>query len=78
MPLCVGCSALFAVGYFTMFRFDWFERIFNDKGTGPFGLIMSVALGFAAGGLSGWWLLSWFRLDSMKVARDTFKAQDDG
>ena len=76
MMLCVGVAALFAIGYFTMFLFDWFERIFNDKSMGPFGLIVSVALGFAVGGLIGWWLQSCFQLDSMRGQSDDFKAQN--
>ena len=72
MPLCVGVAATFAIGYFNLFHFDWFERIFNDKGVGPLGLFLSVALGFVAGGLLGSWLLSLFRLDSFQAARDAF------
>ena len=38
-------------GYFSLFRLAWFDSVFNDKGTGPLGLIV-----FALGGATaaGW------------------------
>lgn len=40
-------------GYFLMFYFEWFERIFNNKGGGEFGLMLSVFLGIGGGGYLG-------------------------
>jgi hypothetical protein len=47
-----------AVGYFRMFECEWFRAIFNDKGAGPLGLFLSVAVGFALGAFIGWLLVS--------------------
>lgn len=54
MPFALGGLALFVVLYFQMFYFRWFEAIFNDKGLGPFGLIVSAFLGIALGGYVGY------------------------
>lgn len=45
----VGSVAL----YFLMFRFAWFEALFNDKGTGPGGLVLFSLAGIAGGGVVG-------------------------
>ena len=60
MPFAVAGLAGFVVLYFQMFHFAWFESIFNDKGSGPFGLIVSAISGLAAGGFAGWWILGRF------------------
>lgn len=54
LSLCVPFAALggyvgFRV-YFAMFELTWFERIFNSKEAGPFGLILFV-VGFAIAAL---------------------------
>lgn len=43
----------FVALYFLMFQLDWFEAIFNDKGAGEFGLILSALGGLAVGGIVG-------------------------
>ena len=41
--------------YFWMFSFSWFEAVFNNKGGGPFGLILFVSgFALAGGGLGGY------------------------
>jgi hypothetical protein len=43
--------------YFAAFSFRWFEALYNDKGSGPLGLVLFVC-GFAvAGGLAAGWVL---------------------
>lgn len=54
MPFAVAGLAGFILLYFGMFQLAWFERIFNDKGLGPIGLIVSALIGFGAGALVGW------------------------
>jgi hypothetical protein len=54
MPFALGGLALFVVVYFQMFHFHWFEAIFNDKGSGEFGLVVSAFLGIAVGGYLGY------------------------
>lgn len=39
--------------YFLMFRWAWFEAIFNDKGAGEGGLILSAFGGLTVGGIVG-------------------------
>jgi zinc transporter ZupT len=70
----VAASVVAFIAYFAMFDFDWFSGIFNDKGAGDFGLIMSVAIGFAAGGLLGWFVLSYTPLPSHSRLRDYLRA----
>ena len=53
MPFALGRLALFVILYFQMFHFHWFEAVFNDKGSGPLGLIVSAILGIAIGGYIG-------------------------
>ena len=53
MPFALGGLAVFVILYFQMFSFHWFEAIFNGKGSGPIGLIVSAFLGIAVGGFVG-------------------------
>jgi hypothetical protein len=48
----VGLVGFIAL-YFLMFQLAWFEAIFNDKGAGEFGLILSALGGLAGGGIVG-------------------------
>lgn len=57
MPFALSGLVLFVVLYFQLFHFDWFKAIFNGKGSGPFGLVISVFLGIAAGGYVGYWVI---------------------
>lgn len=54
MPFAMGGLAFFVSLYFMMFQFAWFEAIFNDKGSGPLGLIVTALVGLVAGGIVGW------------------------
>ena len=44
-------AILATILYFQMFNFDWFRNAFNDKGTGPFGLLIFFGMGFIIGWL---------------------------
>lgn len=45
-----ACSAILAtILYFQLFNVDWFRETFNDKGTGPFGLLTFFGVGFTLG-----------------------------
>lgn len=57
MPFAMAGLACTVLLYFQMFSFAWFEAIFNDKGSGPIGLMVSAITGLAAGGCMGWRLL---------------------
>jgi len=51
VPFLVLGGSVGGFAYFGMFRFSWFEAIFNNDGLGPLGLITSVlgcAVAFAA------------------------------
>ena len=78
MPVCVAGATLAAIGYFSMFQFDWFERIFNDKGSGPFGLIVSVVAGFGLGGLVAWWLLALLRVALQQIQSSASNTSEGG
>ena len=69
MPFAMGGVACFVSLYFAMFRFAWFQDIFNDKGSGPFGLMMAVVFGLMVGGLFGWLILR-------SVLGDVFSVHD--
>lgn len=57
VPFFVAGGAAGFLVYLGLFSFRWFEAIFNDKGSGPLGLLIFVC-GFAvAGGLGGAWVL---------------------
>jgi hypothetical protein len=43
--------------YLAMFSLPWFEAIFNDKGSGPLGLLLFVCGFSVAGVLAGGWVL---------------------
>jgi hypothetical protein len=58
-PFAMGGLACFVLLYFQMFRFAWFEAVFNNDGTGPIGLIFSAITGLGAGGFIGWRVLSY-------------------
>ena len=45
------------LAYFAMMHIGWLERIFNDKGAGPLGLIMAVTIGFCGAATSAWFAL---------------------
>ena len=57
MPFVLAGLVLSILAYFQMFRFGWFESLFNDKGAGPLGLIVSAFIGITAGGYLGWRVL---------------------
>jgi hypothetical protein len=78
MPVCVAGATLGAIVYFSMFQFGWFERIFNDKGSGPFGLIVFVVAGFGLGGLLAWWLLSLLWRAPLQITSGTSNSSDGG
>ena len=63
MPFAMGGLACFVLVYFAMFQFAWFETIFNGKGSGPLGLIASALTGLVAGGIVGWRILKYVRID---------------
>ncbi len=67
MPICVFGASLAVFGYFAMFEFDWFERVFNGKGSGSLGLIVSLVLGFVLSGMAGGKLLILTRLPVQSV-----------
>ena len=64
MPPGVLGSVIFCTAYLAMFEFPWFERVFNNDGLGPLGLIAATLLGFIPGGIFAWWLLSPFMPDA--------------
>ncbi len=45
----VGLVGFIAL-YFLMFQLAWFEAIFNDKGAGEFGLILSASVAWLGAG----------------------------
>jgi hypothetical protein len=59
IPFAMGGFACFVLLYFAMFQFAWFEAIFNGKGSGPLGLIVSALAGLVAGGIVGWRILKY-------------------
>lgn len=58
MPFAMAGLALFVMLYFKLFRIAWFERLFNDKGSGPVGMIFFALTGMVAGGYIGWRILT--------------------
>lgn len=58
MPLPMVGLATFIFIYFQLFRIPWFERLFNDKGSGPVGLILFALPGFGAGCYLSWFILN--------------------
>ncbi len=61
MPFALAGLAVFVWIYFLMFRFSWFERVFNSKDTGPVGMILFALAGLASGGIMGWRLINYRR-----------------
>jgi hypothetical protein len=53
MPFVGLGFVLGVVVYFAMFRFTWFEAVFNNKGGGPLGLILFASSFSLAGGYLG-------------------------
>ena len=64
--------------YLKMFDFEWFERIFNDKGTGPLGMFLFAGVGFAFGGYVCWRLLALKRLPRNGSMTESFGVQAGG
>jgi hypothetical protein len=54
MPFALGGLAAFVLLYFQLFHLAWFEAIFNNKGSGEFGLIVFAIVGFVVGGAIGY------------------------
>ncbi len=59
MPFALAGLASFVLIYFSMFRFPWFESVFNSKDTGPLGLIVFALFGLVVGGIAGWRLINY-------------------
>ena len=55
--LATVTAALAQLVYFSLFNVQWFERIFNDKGMGEFGMLAFGLIGFCIGGVAGWKLM---------------------
>jgi len=51
-------AAASQVGYFKMFEYEWFNRIFNDKGAGEFGMMMFGSVAFVTSGYLCWRMLA--------------------
>ena len=78
MPFAMAGAACFVLLYFWMFRFVWFENIFNDKGSGPLGLMLAVVSGLMVGGLFGW-LVVRTAFGNVFAAHDsTYSGKPDG
>ena len=83
--LSLAVGSLGAIGavviYLTLFYFDWFREIFNDKGSGPIGMFLFAALGFGVGGYATLRLLIRLSLPTKTIGdglvtscfRETFK-----
>jgi hypothetical protein len=57
MPFAVGGLVGFVLLYFQLFYFNWFKLIFNDKGSGEFGLFLFTIMGLVTGGYLGFGIL---------------------
>lgn len=61
VPVCVLLGVGGVAFYFRLFRFSWFEAVFNNKGSWPLGLLLFF-LGFAVGlPVLGIWLFERMR-----------------
>ena len=59
MPFALAGLVLSVGIYFLMFRWPFFESIFNGKDTGPLGLIVFALMGLTVGGIAGWRLINY-------------------
>jgi hypothetical protein len=63
-------SGAFGMQALQMFRFTWFENVFNSKDTGPLGLILFALLGLVVGGIMGWRLINYCRRKTVPISRN--------